>query len=67
VVLARKKREIIMRKEESDFFQRILIKVVRAINLALKNDEIIAICRLQSGDTLIIFKKAVNVYKTDNI
>jgi hypothetical protein len=67
MILVHREREIIMRKEENNFFQCILIEIIHAINLILKNDKIIAAYYLQSDDTLIIFKKAANAYKTDDI
>jgi hypothetical protein len=67
MILAHRKKEVIMCKEENDFFQRILVEIIYTVNLILENDKAIAACYLQSNNILIIFKKIANIYKTDDI
>jgi hypothetical protein len=66
MVLARKEREVVVCKNENDASLRTSIEVVRAVNSALENSEIIAAWRFQSGDTLIIFNEGAKTYKIDD-
>jgi hypothetical protein len=66
VVPARREREVVVRKGDSDASQRTPAEVVRAVNTALGDSEAVAARRLQSGDTLVTFSEGAKAYKTDD-